>query len=373
MKAFWKALAVFVGTIIGVGIFGLPWVALKSGFFVLLIHFILLGALAIFIHLILGDIILSTPGKHRFPGYVRIYLGPFWSRLALACVSLGLFGAQLAYLVAGGNFLFNLLGPFLGGSVLVYTLIFFSIGALLIYKGIKGVSWVELLIALFFFILLGFLLVSAMPHIKAQNLISFHSKFFLYPYGIILFSLWGSSILPEIKEMLKGKKREFKKVIISGIILSIIVYLLFSAVILGVCGQNTTEDSITGLTNVLSPGIVRAGLIFGIITCFSSFLAIGLTLKKIFWYDVHIPEKISWAITVSLPLILFLMGLRQFIDIISLSGAIAMGIQGFIIILLYKVFMKKKFSKKITSFYFIFSILFALGAIAEIFYFIAGQ
>ena len=371
MKAFWKALAVFAGTIIGVGIFGLPWVALKSGFFVLVIHFILLGVLAIFVHLILGDIILATPGKHRFPGYVRVYLGSFWSQLALACVSLGLFGAQLAYLVAGGDFLSNLLGPFLGGSTLLYTLIFFSLGATLIYKGIKGVSWTELLIALFFFILLGFLLVSAGPQIQFNRLRFYHLKFFLYPYGIVLFSIWGSSILPEIKEMLKGKRKQFRKVIVSGIILSIIVYLLFVIAILGSCGQNTTEDAITGLGNVLNQGIVRAGLIFGIITCFSSFLAIGLTLKKIFWYDVHLPEKTSWAITTFLPLVLFLAGLRGLVAIISLSGAIAMGIQGFIIIYLYKVFIKKKFSRKMSPAYFILSIFFALGALAEILYFVS--
>ncbi len=371
MKAFWKALAVFVGTIIGVGIFGLPLVALKSGFFVLVAHFIFLGALAIFIHLILGDIILATPGKHRFPGYVRAYLGSSWSQIALACVSLGLFGAQLAYLVAGGDFLFNLLGPFLGGSALLYTLIFFTLGAVLIYKGIKGVSWTELLIALFFFIILGVLLVSAAPHIQFKHLSFVNIKFFLYPYGIVLFSIWGSSILPEVKEMVKGKRKDFRKVIISGIIISIIVYLLFTIAVLGACGQSTTEDAITGLGHVLNPGIIRAALVLGIITCFSSFLAIGLTLKKIFWYDVRIPEKISWAITTFLPLILFLIGIRGLVDIISLSGAIAMGIQGFVIILLYKAFVKKKFSKKLSSAYFLFSIFFALGAVAEIWYFIS--
>lgn len=370
MKAFWKALAIFVGTIIGVGIFGLPWVALKSGFFVLLIQFILLGALALFIHLILGDVILATPGKHRFPGYVRVYLGSFWSQVALVCVSLGLLGAQLAYLVAGGDFLSNLLAPLFGGGALLYTLIFFGFGAILIYKGIKGVSWTELLIALFFFVLLGFLLVSAGPQIQFNRLKVFHLKFLLYPYGIVLFSIWGSSILPEIKEMLKGKRKEFRKVIVFGIILSIVVYLLFTIAILGSCGQNTTEDAITGLSHVLNQGIVRAGLIFGLLTCFSSFLAIGLTLKKIFWYDVHLPEKISWAITTFLPLILFLIGLRELVAIISLSGAIAMGIQGFIIILLYKAFVKKKFSKRISSAYFLFSVFFALGALAEILYYI---
>ena len=38
---FFKALAVFLGTVIGVGIFGLPFVASKAGFFIVLLYFLL--------------------------------------------------------------------------------------------------------------------------------------------------------------------------------------------------------------------------------------------------------------------------------------------------------------------------------------------
>ena len=131
MSAFWKALSVFVGTIIGVGIFGLPWVAYKSGFFILLFYFLILGIVAIVVHLMLGDIILKTKGKHRFPGYVKEYLGSYWSRIAFFAICFGLFGSQLAYLVVGGVFLTNLLSPYLGGGILIYTLIFFALGSLL--------------------------------------------------------------------------------------------------------------------------------------------------------------------------------------------------------------------------------------------------
>ena len=112
MSAFWKALSVFVGTIIGVGIFGLPWVASKSGFLILLFYFLILAIVAIVVHLMLGDVIVKTPGKHRFPGYVKKYLGPRWGRVALIGICFGLFGAQLAYLLVGGGFLFNLLSPY---------------------------------------------------------------------------------------------------------------------------------------------------------------------------------------------------------------------------------------------------------------------
>ncbi len=370
MSAFWKALSVFVGTIVGVGIFGLPWVAFKSGFFILLFYFLILGATAIVVHLMLGDVIIKTPGKHRFPGYVKEYLGPHWSKLALITICFGLFGAQLAYLVVGGGFLSNLLSPLLGGSFLIYTLIFFGIGSLFIYKGIRSISLTEFLILLLFFGLLIFFALKACPYIKIEHFSGANLKFLFYPYGIVLFSLWGSAILPEIKEILKGKRKELRKVIISGIIIAVLIYLFFTAVVLGVSGIQTSEDGIAGLSLTLGKGVARAGFIFGLVTCFTSFLTLGLTLKKVFWYDLHLSEKVSWAFAVFVPIVLFLIGFRQFISIIGLTGAFAVGIEGFIMIFLYKDFLKKKFSKKMSPIYLLLSVFFILGIVAEIFHFV---
>lgn len=369
MLAFWKALAVFVGTIIGVGIFGLPWIAFKSGFFVLLFYFLILGTVAVVIHLMLGEVIVKTPGKHRFPGYVKEYLGPFWGKVSLVGICLGLFGAQLAYLVVGGAFLHNLLAPFLGGSSLVYTLIFFALGSLLIYKGIRSISWTQLLTLLFFFGLLIFFTVKAFPHIRVEYFSGADFRFLFLPYGVVLFSLWGSVILPEVKEILKGKRMALRKVIKTGITITILTYLIFAAVVLGATGAKTSEDAIFGLGLVLGSEIAKVGFIFGLITCFTSFLALGLTLKKIFWYDVRFSEKTSWAIAVFLPLILFLAGFRQFISIINLTGLMAVGIEGFIMIFLYRAFLRKKLSRKMNPCYYLLSLFFILGIIAEILYF----
>ncbi|MEA3453107.1 MAG: aromatic amino acid transport family protein [Patescibacteria group bacterium] len=370
MSAFWKALSVFIGTIVGVGIFGLPWVAYKSGFFILLFYFLILATVAIVVHLMLGDIILKTKGKHRFPGYVREYLGERWSKVSFFAICFGLFGAQLAYLLVGGVFLTNLLSPYLGGSFLIYVLIFFVLGSILIYKGIKSISLTEFLVLLFFFGLLIFFVFKAFPYIKIERLLESNLKLLFYPYGVVLFALWGAAILPEVKEILKGNRKKLRKTIISGIIISLFIYLIFTAIILGACGSATSEDAVTGLGTRLGGGVARAGFIFGFITCFTSFLTLGLTLKKVFWYDMHLSERASWAIAVFIPLILFLAGFRQFISIIGLTGAVAGGIEGFIIIFLYKAFLKEKFSKKMNPVYFLLSIFFTLGIVAEILYFV---
>ena len=365
MSDFIKALSVFVGTIIGVGIFGLPYVAAKTGFFIVLLYFIILGAIAILIHLIYGDIVLETPGKHRFPGYVKKYLGEKWKKISFISICVGLFGAQIAYLVVGGGFLANLLMPYIGGNILLYILIYFAIGSIIIFKGIKGISLAEFIVLLLFFLLLIFFIFKGISSVNFNNLLTLNLKNFMLPYGVILFSLWGSSILEEVKEITKKDRKLFRKTIITGISIAIITYLLFILIVLGVSGQSTSKDAIEGLRGALGNKIVNLGFIFGLITCFSSYLTIGLTIKKIFWYDMKIKPNYAWAIAVFVPLFLYLIGARQFIIIISLMGALTLGIESVIKILMYKIFLKRK-KKKFNPLFYVLSFLFIVGIIIEI-------
>jgi len=101
-KQFVYALATFVGTVIGVGLFGLPYVALKVGFAVVLFYFIFIGIVTALVLLIYGEIILRTEGVHRLPGYAEKYLGIWGKRVAFLSIVLTLVGALLAYLIVGG-------------------------------------------------------------------------------------------------------------------------------------------------------------------------------------------------------------------------------------------------------------------------------
>lgn len=372
MSDFFKALSVFVGTIVGVGIFGLPWVAFKSGFFVLLFYFLLVAGVTIAVHLLLAEVIVGTEGKHRFPGYVQIYLGRYWAKIAFIVMCLGLFGAQLAYLIVGGGFLAGLLAPFFGGSNLVYVLIFFALASFLIYKGIKSITLTEFLILLLFLGLLVFFSFKAAANIDAANFLTTNFQFFILPYGVVIFALWGSAILPEVKEVLKNKKRPLKKTIYWGIFIVCLIYLLFTLMTLGVSGLATSQDAFSGLIPFLGTGIAQFGFLFGVITCFSSFLTLGLTLKKIFLYDIGLSHQSSWLLAVFLPLILFLVGFKEFIEIIGLTGAVAVGLEGFIIVLLYRAYLKKKLSLTMNPAYFLLSLLFVLGVVAEVYYLFSG-
>lgn len=363
-KNFIYPIAVLSGTIIGVGIFSLPYIASKVGFLVMAGFFLVLGSLVILIHLFFGELAVKTPDYKRLPGFAKFHLGNWGEKVAYISTILGIFGAILAYLIVGGEFLANLLMPIFGGNLLIWTLFYFVIGAILIFFGIKAICKVEFWGLVLFFVILFTIFLKIFPQIKLANLFPSpdFSQFFL-PYGAVLFSLWAGDLIPEVEEMLGGKKELLKRIIPISILIPIFVYLFFVYLILGITGSQTTESALTGLRNFLGPGLFSLGLFFGVLTTFTSFISLGLTLRKVFWYDLKIEKNFAWAITCFIPLILFLIGIKSFIPVIGFVGGIMLGVDGVLILLMYQKINPKKFLV------YPLILIFLVGIIYEIIYF----
>ena len=69
IPATWEAVAVLVGTIIGSGVFLLPYAAISSGILISNIWLVLLTILLVIVHLVFGEIVLRTRHIHSFAGY----------------------------------------------------------------------------------------------------------------------------------------------------------------------------------------------------------------------------------------------------------------------------------------------------------------
>lgn len=371
------ATATLAGTIIGVGLFALPYITSRVGIWIMLGYFIVLTAVVILIHQLFGEVALKTQDFLRLPSYAEIYLGRAAKKVAFLAAVLGFMGALLAYLIIGGQFLSSLLSPFFGGNGLFYTLLYFAVGSGLILYGIKGVSKIEFWGIILFFIALAGIFLKGLPFWQLENLgikTGGAGDFFL-PYGAILFSLWGASLIPEVEEMLKENKQAIRKVIPAAVLLAASVYLFFIFLIFGITGASTSEEVITGLKNVLGDGAVYLIALFGLLTTFTSFIALGLTLKKIFKYDLQMKEFFAWLIACFIPLAFFLAGFQDFIKIIGFVGGVMLAIEGIIIVLMYRQLVKINNSEEIKFRKFKFLtypliILLGLGIIYQIIYFI---
>lgn len=323
--SFWYATTTFIATVIGVGIFGLPYVASRAGIGIFLLELAVLAIVMHVVNLLYAEVVWKTPGRQRFLGYVEHYLGLRW-RHVLAPVTIGSFyGALLAYLIVGGAFLHNLLGQSLGGAPATYTLFLFVIGTLAVWRGLGTVKRTDLIIVAVVAALMLLFVALGLPKLQGSNLNFAGPASFLLPYGAILFALTGQSIIPELRDLVVEPHR-FRRVLATGAVVIALLYGLFTVAVVGVSGGGTTTEAIQGLRGALGNRIVTLGSIIGVITIFGAFTSLGVSLKRIFSFDYRVRYPFSTVLTVFPPLVLFWLGLQNFISVINFIGAVFLGI-----------------------------------------------
>jgi tyrosine-specific transport protein len=341
-KKFYYAIASLVGATIGVGIFGIPYVIAKTGFIWGMFFLIFLGLANLLINLSYGEVVLATKEKHRLVGYAQKYLSKWEWRTAFFSIIFSYYGALIAYLIVGGEFLYILLNGFFGADAFTYTLILFAVVSYFIFLGLKIVTKGELIMTGFLFLTIIVLFIKCAGAIELTNLATLNLSDWFLPYGVIIFALSGSVTIPHLKEILGKEQKLMKKTILWGTVIPIVVCAFFTLLVVGITGEATTKEAIHGLDIFFGDGIILLGALFGFLAVTTSFLLIGLNLKETFWYDLKIPHFISWLLACFVPFFIFLIGLWDFTEVISFVGAIAGGLTGIIIIGLNESAKKKK-------------------------------
>jgi len=335
-KKFFAAVAVLVGTCMGAGVLGIPYVASQSGFLVAFAYILFLGLIILFINLYLGEVILRTKGDHQLIGYAKKYLGKKGKHVMEFAVVFGTYAAIVAYMFGMGESL-----SYLFFKTTEYGL-YFGLGvglfmAGLLKGGLKTLKRFEKMGVLIIIILFIVIFAIFSGRIDFLNLITFNSSFVLLPFGVILFALLSFNAVPEVRLILKKDKKLFKKVLISGTLISVIFYILFTFIILGYLGANTPEIA------TLTLGIVF--VILGIFTMFTSYLASGNALRENFKFDERYSEKKSWILAAIVPMGVFLIikfiKFFSFTTILSIGGVVSGGIVAIVTLLMVKRAKKK--------------------------------
>jgi tyrosine-specific transport protein len=333
-----EAVSTLVGTVIGAGVLGLPYIIAKAGLLNGIILLLLLGATVTLMYLYYGEIILRTKKVHQLTGYAEKYLGKWGKLVATISFLVSMYGALIAYLIGSGSALSSIFG----GSSLVFTIIFLAAGAVLVHKGITAVEKSE---SYLMFIVLGLiLLISAlgMGKIQPANLTGFKAENLFIPYGLILFALLGTNAIPEMREELIKDRRLLKRSIIIGMLIPIAAYILFSVVVVGVVGASgfallgdDEKIATIALIPYLGSHLAVIGNLFAVFAVTTSFLSVSLSLKEMFMYDFNLDERLAFALTFLPPLIPVVLRLTSFIMILELMGIIVGGITAFLIVLMY--------------------------------------
>lgn len=365
---FIPALAVLVGTTIGAGFLGIPYVVSKSGFIPGMIYLILIASFMLLVKLYLGESILRTNGNHQLTGYAEKYLGKKGKILMFLAMFFGIYSALIAYLIAEGKSLsYMIFGNFNYSFIL--SLVFWIIMAFLSYKGLIALKKYEKIVMLLVLALVVIILLIFSKNISIQNL-SYIEKNTFAPFGVILFSFLAFSAMPEVRRVLSSQEGKMKKVILLGVIIPFIVYAIFTLIMVGVFGTNVNEIATLSLGRIFS--------VLGILTMFTAFFTLTLAIRDMFRFDFKLGRFKGWVLAVLVPLVLFVIiswfNLASFTDILAISGVISGGLTGIAILLMNK---KSKILGKRTPEYQIkinnwiiglLSIIFLLAVFLECFY-----
>jgi hypothetical protein len=252
-------------------------------------------------------------------------------------VFIGTTGALLAYIILSGELISTMLSSRIEVEPFYCSLFFVMVLAPFIFNGMKVVAKAEVLTNALFFIIIFAILIVGFPNISLHNFSLISLPNILLPYGVVMFSFVGFSAIPEAEAILQGpkEKRNLKNIILVTFGIAIAFYMIFSFVIVGISGNETSPDVFRGLIPFLGPEIVLFGALAATITVADSFLVVAIYLKHTLVCDQKISNNAANYIVVFLPVILFLLGFRSFIDVIGFLGTIIGVIEGIIIILLF--------------------------------------
>lgn len=166
-----------------------------------------------------------------------------------------------------------------------------------------------------------------------------------FAFGVFIFAFTGLVVIADARDVFSGmeKVKQLKSAILLGTAIPLVLYAVFVVAVLMASGTSITKDALFGLTGVLGRQAILLGALIGVLSMFTSYLALGYDLKKVYELDANVKPFLAWVLVASVPLILFVLGLRDFIKLISVAGGLFVAIDGIIVVFILRS-MKRRFA-----------------------------
>jgi len=330
------AVAVLIASTVGIGFFGIPYTFAQAGTGIGVIFLLVIAALVLLVNLLYGEIILRTHERHQFVGYVKTYLGPWAHKINLINFWISIYGAIIGILILNGTFLAHVLeyfGP--RTSPVILSTIIVAIVALLVFAGLKTVSHVDLGVMVLAISIVALIALSGIFRITGSNFVFWNHGSWFLPFGVILFSLNGMQGVPLVREVLVGMEHRYRRVLIFGTLIPATLYLIFSLVVVGITGSETSPEAIPALAGKLGDEVILFGSLIGFLTSSTILLSVVTAFRTSLREDFKLRRKSDFLLPLLPPLLLFWFGVRDFIVILSLVGGVAVSIDMILLLLVY--------------------------------------
>ena len=342
-KSFKEGVALLCGTIIGSGYLILPFSFLKAGVLPNIFWLIFFTCCLIIVNLVYAEINLVTNNNHRLPGYADLYLGKIFKLLSRVIFILGILGGLIVYLILGSRFLILLASPIFKLSTNSATLIFWILSSIVVFLNFKFSSKVNLYLTIFtvfiFFIVSIFCLINA----DFNNFKIIPTESFFFPYGLILYSLIGWLVIPEIIVLIQNNKEDqkiIKPIILVGTIIPMVVYFIFGLSVFLLSGANTSSDAFTSLINFLPQPLFVLAALMAFLEILNSYFSFGISAISTLKNDFGFKKQTAQILFLILPIAIFFIGFIDFVKIIAVLGASFESLNILMILLIYNKLKK---------------------------------
>jgi amino acid permease len=332
----WTGIRPLVGTVVGVGFFGLPYVFAQASYGLALLELAFLVLVQTFFLWAYADLSLAKKGHARFLRIVGDAFGPAGKFLAVVSFFGVLWGAMTAYILTGGEFL-SYIGKAWISDVQPHALSVVLGGVLFLalFGGGFVVKRVQRYLIPLFFIVVAILAVFGFSSVSFVNLAQFSFDAWVLPLGVIIFSLGAISAVPEMRDVLKGNGRQLHLAIFWGLLLVAGAYALFTATVVGIAGTGTPPQAIAAFAGV-APWMVLLGSVLGASVVTTAYVNVGNALVHTLLYDFRVRLLPALFLTGGVPFFLVAMGVDDVIGVLQYSGGVLGALLGILVLIAYE-------------------------------------
>lgn len=330
---FMLAAGTLAGTIVGAGVFALPYVATKIGTVTGL--FYLCGAAAVYycVHRMYAAVVVKNGTNHDFAGLARASLPRGPALLATLAVVGELSFTLVVYLALVPAFL-ALVFPLTPFS---YVLLFWALGSLFVFARLAWQGLAELIGMLLVAGIIGVVLVAGgSTPLSTPTFISLDLAAAFLPLGTLLFAFMGrSAIIPLVREWRAARESfSLPRALFAGTFIPVLLYAVFIFAVLRVA-PSVAPEALNSL-GFLPMGVLIALGLMGFVTLWTSYFMIGANLKDVLHLDLNVPPWLAALFVLVFPLGAYFGGFQAFFDVITFTGSIFLALDGIFIVWMWR-------------------------------------
>ena len=321
---FWEATSIIIGHGVGSGILSVPFLAAHNSVREMLLILVFCYLFNLVLHLIIAELSYNNGGAQF-----------------ISCFDAELFSGRLkkvftwaAFVLLGVSVIFNV-SAFLTGAAAVFrewfglpdlvgVLIFYVIGAGVVFVGMKLVGVCEKLAVTSMVAVVGVLFVATLLQKTGALPTGFRGvKNALALFSMISFSLSAVMSTPQVVKGLEGDVKRIRGAIAAGLGINAgLIFLITLMTLLGAGADITEDGALVDLAGHLGGWVGVVGYVFTLLALATSFWANTLNLRDIVHEQTKWGLRVSWLAASAPCLVIALLGLASFVGFTRFASAI---------------------------------------------------